>query len=137
MPYPEQIDQLSPKFNRKPDGSAYAVEEELPIFEGVYSGLLGHDNITNSTIRVYTESRFAGEEITNFIVSIPSESPWKRMIKIFASVGKVYVTYETLGDMVEAEDINLLQESLIATQQALESYKKKGIVDGGTFLEEV
>lgn len=135
MPYPEEVDDFSVKLNKKADGSPYTIEEELLVSEGGYEGYLRHDNITNSTIRVYTGPRFSGEEIRNYLVSIPAETPWKRKIKIFASVVQVYVTYETMGDTVEAEDINLLQESLKATQAELENYKKKGIIDGGRFLE--
>ncbi|EHQ92128.1 hypothetical protein [Desulfosporosinus youngiae] len=136
MPYPDQIDQFTEKLNKKSDGSVYTVEEELPINGGVYQGFLGHDNITNSTIRVYTGPQFTGIPVTNFIVSIPSETPWKRSIKIFAQTETVYVTYETPGDMVEAEDVNNLQDSLIRTQAEIERYKATGIIDGGGFIRE-
>lgn len=136
MPYPEQIDQFTEKLNKKSDGSVYTVEEELPITDGVYNGFLGHDNITNSTIRVYTGSQFSGSPVTNFIVSIPSETPWKRIIKIFTETETVYVTYETPGDMVEAEDVNGLQDGLIRTQTEIERYKAEGIIDGGGFIRE-
>lgn len=136
MPYPEQIDQFTEKLNKKSDGSVYTVEEELPITDGVYNGFLGHDNITNSTIRVYTGSQFSGSPVTNFIVSIPAETPWKRIIKIFADMETVYVTYETPGDMVEAEDVNGLQDGLIRTQTEIERYKAEGIIDGGGFIRE-
>ncbi|EHQ92086.1 hypothetical protein [Desulfosporosinus youngiae] len=136
MPYPEELDQFLEKLNKKPDGSSYTVEEELFINDGVYNGFLGHDNITNSTIRVYTGPQFSGDPVANFIVSIPSETPWKRSIKIFAETEKVYVTYETPGDMAEAKDINSLQESVIRTQTEIERYKANGIIDGGGFIRE-
>lgn len=136
MSYPEQIDQFREKLNKKPDGSTYVVEEELPIADGVYNGLLGHDNITNNTIKVYTEPNFSGVPVSNFIVSIPNEAPWKRSIKIFATAPLVYVSYETPGDIVEAEDVNGLQESIIRTQAELERYKLSGSIDGGPFIRE-
>ncbi|EHQ88299.1 hypothetical protein [Desulfosporosinus youngiae] len=136
MPYPEELDQFLKKLNKKPDGSSYTVEEELFINDGVYNGFLGHDNITNSTIRVYTGPQFTGSPVTNFIVSIPSETPWKRIIKVFADTETVYVTYETPGDMVEAEDVNGLQDCLIRTQTEIERYKAEGIIDGGGFIRE-
>lgn len=123
MTYPNQIDQFSVKLNKKMDGSAYVIEEQLPIVEGKFEGLLAHDNITNTSIRVYTGSKLTGEEITNYIVSVPSETPWRRYIKVFASVVKVYVTYETPGDTVEADDLNVLQQSMTATQEEVERYK--------------
>jgi len=35
----------------------------------------------------------------------------------------VYITYETQGDTVEAEDINILQESIVNTQTEIDRYK--------------
>ncbi|HWR07091.1 hypothetical protein [Sporomusa sp.] len=123
MSYPNQIDKFPAKLNKKTDGSVYVMEEELPITAGKYEGLLDHDNITNTSIRVYTGSKLTGEQITNYIVSVPSETPWRRHIKVFAGVPVVYVTYETPGDTVEADDVNGLQESITATQTEVERYK--------------
>jgi hypothetical protein len=121
--YPNQIDQFPVKLNKKTDGSVYVIEEELPVIAGKYEGLLDHDNITNTSIRVYTGSKLTGEEITNYIISVPTETPWRRHIKVFASATKVYVTYETTGDTVEADDVNVLQQSMTATQEELERYQ--------------
>jgi hypothetical protein len=49
----------------------------------------------------------------------------------------VYVTYETPGDTVEADDVNQLQTGLTATQRELERYKQAGQIDGGSFRREV
>lgn len=134
MPYPEAIDRFPEKLNKKTDGSVYVIEEELPITDGVFEGFLAHDNINNSTIRVYTGPKLTGEEITNVVVSIHGDIPWRRYIKIFAGVSAVYVSYETPGDMVEADDINTLQASMTATQEEIERYKAVGIIDGGDFM---
>jgi hypothetical protein len=123
MAYPDQIDQFSVKLNKKTDGSVYVIEEELLITAGKYEGLLAHDNITNTTIRVYTGSKLTGQEIINYIISVPAATPWRRHIKVFADALKVYVTYETPGDTVEADDVNVLQESMTATQEEVERYK--------------
>lgn len=123
MAYPLEIDQFPAKLNKKTDGSVYVMEEELSIAAGKYEGLLDHDNITNNSIRVYTGSKLTGQEIINYIISVPSETPWRRHIKVFADVAKVYVTYETPGDTVEADDVNGLQQSMTATQQEVERYK--------------
>ncbi|SDF62292.1 hypothetical protein [Sporomusa acidovorans] len=123
MSYPNEIDHFPAKLNKKTDGSIYVVEEELPITAGKYEGLLAHDNITNSTIRVFTGPKLTGEEITNYIISMPSETPWRRSIKVFADTPIVYVTYETPGDTVEANDVNALQDSMTATQTEMERYK--------------
>jgi len=34
---------------------------------------------------------------------------------------------------VEADDVNVLQDAITATQTELERYKSEGVVDGGTF----
>ncbi|NOU79677.1 phosphoglucomutase [Paenibacillus sp. LMG 31459] len=137
MGYPEQIDVFQDKLNKKANGSSYVVEEKLLLAGGVYSGLLAHDNINNQTLSVYTGSRYSGTEVRNYSVSFPDEAPWRRMIKIYADVLEVYVTYETPGDTVEADDVNQLQSGLTATQSELERYKKAGLIDGGSFKREV
>jgi len=85
---------------------------------------------------VFTGPKMSGEQIKNFFLSIPSNAPWKRIIKVFANAPKVYVTYETIGDQVEADDINAIQASITATQIELERYKAHGIIDGGNFERE-
>lgn len=135
MAYPNQIDRFSEKLNKKQEGSMYAIEEKLQITGGVYEGLLVHGNIANNSIRVHTGPKFTGEEVTNFIVSIPVDTPWKRWIKIFTNASTVYVTYETPGDTVEADDINRLQNSIMAVQEEVERYKASGVIDGGCFLK--
>lgn len=122
--YPNQIDHFPAKLNKKTDGSVYVVEEEIAITGGKYEDLLAHDNIVNSTIRVFTGSKLTGKEVINYIISVPGETPWRRHIKIFANATKVYVSYETAGDTVEADDVNVLQASLTATQVEIERYKK-------------
>lgn len=123
MPYPESIDNFSDKLNKSPTGNPYVVEERIPLPDGSYDGDLQHDNINNQTIRVYTGSRFTGEEVTNWTLSIPGAAPWRRSIKIYSSAPEVYVTYETPGDTVEADDINAVQHAIMATQTEVERYK--------------
>lgn len=137
MGYPEQIDIFQEKLNKKANGGSYIIEERLPLVSGMYSGVLAHDNINNQSIAVYTGSQYSGVELRNFTVSFPDEAPWRRLIKIFADVPEVYVTYETPGDTVEADDINGLQVSLTAVQTEIERYKSKGQIDGGSFRREV
>ena len=137
MGYPEQIDVFQDKLNKKANGGSYVVEEKLLLAGGVFSGLLAHDNINNQTLSVYTGSRYTGTELRNYSLSFPDEAPWRRLIKIYAEVAEVYVTYETTGDTVEADDVNQLQSGLTATQRELERYKKAGLIDGGTFRREV
>ncbi|WP_315114227.1 hypothetical protein [Clostridium intestinale] len=120
--YPESIDSFVEKLN-KLDNNTYVIEEEVKPINGVYEGELKHDNISNSSLRVYTGSKLTGEKIENFILSTTSNTPWKKSIKIFSNSQKVYITYETQGDTVEAEDINILQESIVNTQIEIDRYK--------------
>lgn len=121
------------RLNKKQDGSVYVIEEEQFVTEGKYEGLLEHDNVNSATLKVYTGSKLTGDEITNVILSIPGDAPWKTRIKLFAAVEKVYITYTTPGDTVEAEDINQLQESAVEMQAELKLYKISGHIEGGTF----
>lgn len=121
------------KLNKKVDGSMYVIEEEQTIVAGKYEGFLEHDNANKATLKVYSGSKLTGDEITNVVVSIPTDSPWKRLIKVFSDVETIYITYETPGDTVEADDINQLQEAIQGQQDEFEHYKAHGHVSGGTF----
>ncbi|MFA9462923.1 MAG: hypothetical protein ACERKN_01395 [Velocimicrobium sp.] len=121
------------KLNKKQDGSIYVVEEKQAVVDGKYEGYLEHDNANLSTVKVYSKQKLAGDELTNVILSIPSETPWKTYVKIFATVEYVFITYETTGDTIEAEDINVLQEAATRIQEELEHYREVGSISGGTF----
>lgn len=124
---------LIEKLNKKHDGSVYVIEEELNIIDGKYEGFLQHDNANRNTIKVYTGPKLTGEEIANIVSSVPMETPWKTYVKVFTDVTKAFITYETPGDTVEAEDINILQEMAENISDDFEEYKKAGHIDGGTF----
>lgn len=121
------------KLNKKTDGSIYVIEEDHIVTEGKYENHLQHDNANIHTIRVYTGPRLSGDEIANVIVSKPTETPWKTLIKVFTSAERIYITYETPGDTVEADDINLLQEFAEQIQEDFDLYKSSGHINGGTF----
>lgn len=120
------------KLNKKLDGTVYVIEEVVKVTNGVYEGLLEHGNIKNNTIKVYTGPKLTGTEVVNVITSIPSDTPWRTYIKLFSNVD-VYITYETPGDTVEADDINTLGEELWATREDINQYKINGHINGGTF----
>ncbi|MDK0695867.1 hypothetical protein P5E93_14785 [Clostridium perfringens] len=127
-----QVDKFTTKLN-KIDNHVYMIEEEVFISNGVYEGTLEHDNVKTQTINVYTEKKLTGEKLENILLSTPSETPWKTIIKIFAKEGitKAYISYQTTGDTVEADDINFIQDSIVKTQKELNVYAEKT-----TFLEE-
>ncbi len=100
------------KLNKKQEG-VYVIEEEKDVANGIWEGYLNHDNVNHETIYIYTGPKLTGEKVENYFISTPSETPWKTHLKVFSNSEKIYITYETTGDQVEAEDINLLQDSLV------------------------
>ena len=110
------------KLNKKPEG-VYIIEEEKLITDGKWEGYLDHDNANRESIVVYTGPNFTGERVDNFFISIPSEMPWKTYLKAFSDSEKIYITYESQGDQVEAEDINQVQNALADTIKDLNDYK--------------
>lgn len=102
------------------DTDAYVIEEEIDkTATDVYEDYLKHDNVDTSTISVFTGSKRTGTQIQDYTVSIPSDKPWKVKIKVNTTVDKIYIIYETKGDINEADDINRLQECLEQTQTEL------------------
>lgn len=138
--YPSEVDKFIEKLN-KVDGNTYVLEEEVTLTNGVYEGELKHDNVSNTSVRVYTGAKLSGNKIENFILSTPSLTPWKRIIKIFSNAEKAYISYETPGDTIEAEDINKLQECIVAIETELNRHEedlsvhfRNYSIDGGSFV---
>lgn len=101
----------------KVDGKVYVIEEEIQMpADGVYEAELQHDNIADSTLAVYTGPTLSGEQIQSYALSTPSLTPWKRTIRIQTDAPTVYISYETDGDTVEAQDINVVQDAILKTQ---------------------
>lgn len=103
----------------KVDGNIYVIEESVDLKDGVYSGTLEHDNINPMTLTVHTGPKLTGDRIETYALSTPSLTPWKREIRIYADVPRVYISYECDGDTVEAEDINKVQAAVNQTQKSL------------------
>lgn len=114
------------KLNKKQDG-VYVIEEEKTIVNGVWEGFLDHDNVNRESLYIYTGPKLTGEKVENYFISTPSEAPWKTHLKIFSKSEKIYITYETTGDQVEAEDINSIN-------QQFDDYRENGVIDGGNFI---
>ena len=112
------ITKFSEKLN-KLDNNVYTIEEVANPVAGVYEADLGHDNIEPNTINVYTGSKCTGNKINSFVISTPSLTPWKIHIIIYSSEPTLYITYETIGDTIEADDINIVQEAINDSQKAL------------------
>lgn len=122
-----ELSKFIEKFN-KIEGNSYTFEEEVTLNNGVYVGYLEHDNVVKESIAIYTGSKFTGTKIKNFFLSSPTLAPWKYQIKIYATdIEKAYISYETTGDQVEADDINNLQNELIRTQEAVNTEENRAI----------
>lgn len=127
--YPQNLDRFIEKLN-KIDNNTYVIEEEVTLENGVYEGYLDHDNVSVSSVNVYSGKKLTGEKINNFILSTPSKTPWKKIIKVFSTTyDTLYITYETQGDTVEAEDINSIQDSIVRTQTEVDRYKKENDIE--------
>lgn len=113
-----KITEFDEKLN-KIDGNIYVIEEKVALKNGVYESDLQHDNINVATFSVYTGSKLTGEKIDTYTLSTPSLTPWKKIVRVFADVSEVYLSYETDGDTVEAEDINRIQDAVVETQEKL------------------
>lgn len=112
------ITKFNEKFN-KLNGNVYTVEEVVKPIDGAYEGKLIHDNVEASTINIYTGSKLTGDKVNTYKISTPSLTPWRTTIQIFSTEPVLYITYETTGDTVEAEDVNNLQDAVNDTQEAL------------------
>lgn len=114
------------KFN-KLENHSYLFEEEAVLTDGVYEKELAHDNIVESSLAVHTGPKLTGDRILAYTLSTPSLAPWKRIIRVYADVPKVYISYETPGDTVEAEDINRLQAAVNTTQEELNREQERSL----------
>lgn len=113
-----EISSYTEKLN-KVDGNIYVIEEMVQLTDGMYEAPLAHDNVNTGTLAVWTGPKLTGDRIQSYVLSTPSLTPWKRVIRLYADVPVVYISYETDGDTVEADDINLVQGDLARTQKGV------------------
>ena len=104
----------------KIEGKTYTVEEEIVVTNGKYEGFLGHDNVNINTLAIYTEKGLKGDKVTNYSLSIKEGQEWKTFIELYHHTN-VYAVYETSGDIVEAEDINILQDSILKLNEKIKN----------------
>lgn len=121
-----KVQEWTEKLN-KVDGNTYSFEEAVTVIDGVYEGMLQHDNINVTTFAVYTGPKLTGERLETYALSTPSLTPWKRSVRVYADAGTVYLSYETDGDTVEAEDINQVQDAIAATQEELNAGEQRAM----------
>ena len=113
------ITKFSEKLN-KIDGNVYTIEEEITLKDGVYEADLEHDNVIISSINIYTGSKLTGNKINTYTISNPTLAPWKTHIRVLSSVTTLYITYETVGDILEADDINYVQNAMTDVQKSID-----------------
>ena len=104
----------------KIEGKTYTVEEEIIVTNGKYEGFLGHDNVNINTLAIYTEKGLKGDKITNYSISKKEDAEWKTFIELYHPTN-VFAIYETSGDIVEAEDINILQDSILELNEKIKN----------------
>ena len=121
-----ELTKFGQKLN-KLDGNIYTIEEEVNLVNGVYEADLEHDNINVNTLSVYTGSMCTGDKINTYKITTPSLTPWRKHIKVYSSEPTLYITYETAGDTIEADDINDLQDAIKLTQEGLNAETDRAI----------
>ncbi len=132
-----------PKLNRRK--KAYVVSDEvMSLADGRAAGFLQHDNVNAGTIEIYTRPQRGGERVLNYTAEVREDAEWKLWIQVFASEEQVYISYETKGDTVEADDINQLQAAVIDVDngnriqgQALQAHMKADDNPHGVTKEQV
>lgn len=103
----------------KVGSTVYPIEEEILMPSNhIYDAELQHDNINDSSVEVYTGANLTGDPV-GYTLTTPTETPWKRVIHIETTAPYIYITYETIGDQVEVDDINKVQDAIIRTQNAV------------------
>ena len=96
--------------------SSYMTEEKhvMPA-NGIYEAELEHDNVNENSINVYTGVSMTGTRLP-FTLTAPPDAPWKRAIHVETEEAVIYISYESSGDQVEADDINKVQDAIAQTQ---------------------
>ncbi|MBC8581706.1 hypothetical protein H8718_19725, partial [Lachnospiraceae bacterium NSJ-12] len=75
-------------------------------------------------IEIYTLPNKEGERVLAYTLD-KKEEVWKTYLKVFSQSEVLYITYETYGDTVEAEDINQLQGAAYYLENFIENVKNK------------
>lgn len=119
-----RISTFNDKLN-KVANNVYTIEETITMPQNhIYNEYLRHDNVNDDTVHVYTGESLTGNPV-GFSLSIPADQPWKRQIRIESNETTLYISYETVGDQVEAEDINELHTAVVVTQNAVNALEEE------------
>ena len=121
-----ELTKFGQKLN-KLDGNIYTIEEIITPIDGIYEADLEHDNVDTNTINIYTGSMCSGDKVNTYKITTPSLTPWRKHIKVYSNEPVLYITYETTGDTVQADDVNNLQDAIGYTQEALNAETDRAI----------
>ena len=119
----KQIYNFIARLNKR-DNPYTIVDEQVILTEGKWEGFLAHDQVIEKTIEIYTLPNKEGERVLAYTLD-KKEEVWKTYLKVFSQSEVLYITYETYGDTVEAEDINQLQGAAYYLENFIENVKNK------------
>lgn len=119
----KQIYNFIARLNKR-DNPYTIVDEQVILTEGKWEGFLAHDQVIEKTIEIYTLPNKEGERVFAYTLD-KKEEVWKTYLKVFSQSEALYITYETYGDTVEAEDINQLQGAAYYLENFIENVKNK------------
>jgi hypothetical protein len=119
----KQIYNFIARLNKR-DNPYTIVDEQVILTEGKWEGFLVHDQVIEKTIEIYTLPNKEGERVFAYTLD-KKEEVWKTYLKVFSQSEVLYITYETYGDTVEAEDINQLQGAAYYLENFIENVKNK------------
>ena len=119
----KQIYNFIARLNKR-DNPYTIVDEQVTLTEGKWEGFLAHDQVIEKTIEIYTLPNKEGERVLAYTLD-KKEEVWKTHLKVFSQSEVLYITYETYGDTVEAEDINQLQGAAYYLENFIENVKNK------------
>jgi hypothetical protein len=116
------------KLNHNPDGWVIEDEEVHVPESSPYQVATEHDCISN--VEIYTEQNRGGTRLTegtDYTVDYNGEITFRKNTITFSSsyAGQtLYVWYRTIGDIVEADDINNLEDRT----RALEAFSSGSLI---------
>lgn len=119
----KQIYNFIARLNKR-DNPYTIVDEQVLLTDGKWEGFLEHDQVIEKTIEIYTLPNKGGERVFAYTLD-KKEEVWKTYLKVFSQSEALYITYETYGDTVEAEDINQLQGAAYYLENFIENVKNK------------
>lgn len=129
------MSEFTPRLNYKEDGHEIN-DEKLSITGSDRVYILKHHNIIDGSVYVYTQENKQGIQITDVIIGQHQEKPWQTILTFGSSVANAdyYVSYTSLGDENDADDINELQDKIDIHSTIIASETELGHIKIGNNL---